>query len=70
MVIKTKETNENTTILLGLYYKQSIEIKYIHERLDTMGQRLGVMDQCLISVETKIDEHTQLLHEILKRLPT
>lgn len=76
MVTKTRETNENTTILLGLYYKQSIEIKDIHERLDTMdqrldtmGQRLGTVDQRLISVETKLDDHTQLLHEILKRLP-
>ena len=83
MVTKTRETNENTTILLGLYYKQSIEIKDIHvrldtmdqrldtvdQRLDTMGQRLGTVDQRLISVETKLDDHTQLLHEILKRLP-
>lgn len=66
MVAKTRETNENSTILLGLLYKQNIEIKDIHERLDTMDQRLSSIEQ---RMETKFDEHTKLLTQILERLP-
>ncbi len=86
-VLKIHETNENATMLLGLVYKQNIEIKSIHERLDTMDTRLdrmensldvmdnhlGTMDTRLDSIErrmeTKFDEHTKLLTQILERLP-
>jgi len=72
-VLKIQETHENAAMLLGLAYKQNIEIKSIHERLDTMDNRLDTMNNRLDSIEqrmeTKFDEHTKLLTQILERLP-
>lgn len=79
-VLKIQETNENAAMLLGLAYKQNIETKHIHERLDAMDNRLGTIDNRLDSIErrmeTKFDEHTKrfdrvenLLAQILERLP-
>ncbi len=82
-VQKIHETNENGAILLGLVYKQNIEIKSIHERLDAMDtrldtmynrldavdQRLGTLEQDVREVKTTQKEHTALLTQILERLP-
>lgn len=70
MVTKTRETNENSTILLGLYYKQSIEIKDIHKRLDTMDQRLDTMDQRLDTVDQRLGAMDQRLISIDQRMET
>lgn len=82
-VLKIHETNENATMLLGLVYKQGIEIKSIHERLDTMDNRLDTMGNSLDAMDNRLDtvehrlgtientlgEHTSLLTQILERLP-
>ncbi len=78
-----RETEENTTILLGVIRSQGQDIKRIvqhletiDERLGTMDERLGTMDEHLHSIdqrfnrlETTFDEHTTLLTQILARLP-
>ncbi len=69
MVAKTRETNENSTILLGLPYKQSIEIKDIHERLDTIEQDVRKVKTTQIEHTTLLHQQTALLTQILERLP-
>jgi len=50
-----RETEENTTIMLGVIRSQGQDIRRIFERLET--------------IETKLDKHTALLTQILARLP-
>ncbi len=69
MVAKTRETNENSTILLGLLYKQSIEIKDIHERLDTIEQDVREVKTTQVEHTTRFDRVENLLAQILERLP-
>jgi len=69
MVAKTRETNENSTILLGLLYKQSIEIKDIHERLDTIEQDVRDVKATQTEHTGLLHQHTALLTQILERLP-
>lgn len=57
-----RETNENTTILLGVIRSQGRDIKRITEQLDSIDTRLN-------SLETQITEQKDLLKEILSRLP-
>ncbi len=52
---RTQEIEENTTIMLGVMRSQGQDIRRIFERLET--------------IETKLDEHTALLTQILERLP-
>ncbi len=51
----TQEIEENTTIMLGVMRSQGRDNRKIFERLET--------------IETKLDEHTVLLTQILERLP-
>ena len=78
-----QEIDENTTIMLGVIRHQGQDIKRIFQRLETvdeslnaLNQRLGTVDESLNTVklhlnqfETKFDEHTTLLTQILARLP-
>ena len=78
-----QETNENTTIMLGVIRHQGQDIRRIFQRLETMDNRLETMDNRLETIEgrlntmeqhfdrleTKFDEHTTLLTQILARLP-
>ena len=71
-----RETEENTTILLGVIRSQGQDIKRIVQHLETIDERLGTMDEHLNSIEqrldrleTRFDEHTTLLTQILARLP-
>jgi predicted RNase H-like nuclease (RuvC/YqgF family) len=64
-----QEVEENTTIMLGVMRSQGQDIRKIFEQLDTVGERFD-------RLETKIDEHTRVLHghtnlltQILERLP-
>jgi DNA repair exonuclease SbcCD ATPase subunit len=75
-----QETDENTTIMLGVIRHQGQDIKRIVQRLETIDQRLNTIEQRLDQLETKVEqrldrletksnEHTELLHQILARLP-
>ncbi len=64
-----KETEENTTIMLGVMRSQGQDIRKIFQRLETMDEHLNTIEQRLDRLETKFDEHTALLTQILARLP-
>ncbi len=64
-----KETEENTTIMLGIMRSQGQDIRKIFQRLESMDDNLNTIKQQLNQLETKFDEHTTLLTQILARLP-
>jgi ABC-type transporter Mla subunit MlaD len=71
-----KETEENTTIMLGVIRSQGQDSRKIFQRLETMDEhlnsidgRMNTIEQHLDRLETKFDEHTALLTQILARLP-
>ena len=78
-----QEMDENFTIMVGVIRHQGQDIKKIFQRLETMdeslytlNQRLETVDKHLETIEqrfnqldTKSDEHTSLLSQILARLP-
>ena len=64
-----KETEENTTIMLGVIRSQGQDIRKIFQRLETMDEHLNTIEQPFDRLETKFDEHTALLTQILARLP-
>jgi ABC-type transporter Mla subunit MlaD len=71
-----RETEENTTILLGVIRSMGQDIKRmvqhletIDDHLGTVDERLGTIEQRFNRLETKSDEHTTLLTQILERLP-
>lgn len=57
-----RETEENTTILLGVIRDQGRDIKRVVERLDTIDARLSYM-------EDQFSEFKALLTDISARLP-
>lgn len=59
---RTQEIEENTTIMLGVMRSQGRDIRRIFESLETLNQRFD-------RLETKSDEQTTLLTQILARLP-
>jgi Tfp pilus assembly protein PilN len=64
-----REINENMTILLGVISSQDGDIKAIKEDVSSIKDRLEGVDQRLDRLETKSDGHTELLTQILARLP-
>ena len=78
-----QEMDENFTIMVGVIRHQGQDIKRIFQRLETMDESLSTVNQRLETVdeslntlkhqfnqlETKFDEHTSLLTQILARLP-
>jgi septal ring factor EnvC (AmiA/AmiB activator) len=71
-----RETEENTTIMLGVMRSQGQDIKRavqrletIDGRLETIDGRLDAMEQRFDRLETKFDEQTVLLTKVLARLP-
>jgi small-conductance mechanosensitive channel len=64
-----RETNENTTILLGVIRSQGHDIKRMVERLDTIDQRFNTVETRLDRIESTLGSHTTLLNQILERLP-
>ncbi len=65
---QNRKTDENLTILLGLVQTQSIEIKRIFTRLDTMEQRFDSVDSRLETIEQDMHESKNMLTQILERL--
>ena len=55
--------------MLGVIRHQGQDIKRIFQRLETMDESLVTLNQHLNQLDTKIDEHTSLLSQILARLP-
>ena len=71
-----RETEENTTIMLGVIRSQGQDIRRIFERLETIDSRLETIDEHVNAIERRLDrletkftEHTTLLTQILARLP-
>ena len=78
-----QEMDENFTIMVGVIRHQGQDIKRIFQRLETIDESLHIFNQRLETVdeslntlkhqlnqlETKSDEHTSLLTQILARLP-
>jgi DNA repair ATPase RecN len=71
-----QETDENTTIMLGVIRHQGQDIKRIVQRLEAIDGRLEIVDTRLHSIEQRLDrletlskEHTEILLQILARLP-
>ena len=64
-----RETEENTTILLGVIRSQGQDIKRIVQHLETIDERLETIDEKIDQLNTTLNEHTTLLTQILARLP-
>ena len=71
-----KETEENTTIMLGVMRSQGQDIRKIFQRLETVDSHLNNIEDRFSPLERKLDTHTALLNEhttlltqILERLP-
>src|SRR5258708_16456768 len=71
-----RETEENTTIMLGVMRSQGQDVRRIFERLETIDSRLETIDEHVNAIERRLDrlettftEHTTLLTQILARLP-
>jgi len=69
-VAHIRDTEENTTILLGVIRSQGQDIKRIFtrletidQRLETIDQRLETIDQGLGTIDQRLDAHTALLNE-------
>ena len=62
------EINQNLTILLGVAAGQEKDIKAIKENVSSIKDRLESVEQRLGRLETKFEEHTALLTQILARL--
>jgi len=71
-----RETEENTTILLGVIRSQGQDIKRIVQHIETIDERLETIDERLETIggnvdqlKTTLNEHTTFLSQILARLP-
>ena len=64
-----QEMDENFTIMVGVIRHQGQDIKRIFQRLETIDESLHTFNQHFNQLETKFDEHTTLLTQILARLP-
>jgi uncharacterized protein involved in exopolysaccharide biosynthesis len=64
-----QEMDENFTIMVGVIRHQGQDIKRIFQRLETMDESLNSLKHQLNQLDTKIDDHTTLLSQILSRLP-
>jgi hypothetical protein len=64
-----QEMDENFTIMVGVIRHQGQDIKRIFQRLETIDESLLSLKHHFNQFETKFDEHTSLLSQILARLP-
>src|SRR5690349_20651484 len=62
------EINQNLTMLLGVAAGQEKDIKAIKENVSSIRDRLESVEQRLGRLETRFEEHTALLTQILARL--
>jgi DNA repair ATPase RecN len=67
--VHIQEMDENFTIMVGVIRHQGQDIKRIFQRLETMDESLNALKDHFNQFETKLDEHTTLLTQILARLP-
>ena len=74
--LRYREISENETMLLGMFASMQKDVRTLQEdvsdikdSLTGMEQRLAHVEQRLARLETKTDEHTALLTQILERLP-
>jgi chromosome segregation ATPase len=65
-----QETEENTTILLGVIRHQGQDIKRIFQHLETIDARLDTTAQHLATMDQRLDTSEQHLATIDKRLNT
>ncbi len=63
-----RETEENTTILLGVIRSQGQDIKRIVQHLETIDERLGTIDERLGTVDERLGTMDEYLHSIEQRL--
>ncbi len=62
-----RETEENTTILLGVIRDQGRDIKRMVQHLETIDDRLDTLER---DMESRFDEHGKKLDQILLLLNT
>ncbi len=68
-----RETEENTTIMLGVMRSQGQDIRRIFERLETIDSRLETIDEHVNTMDSRletIDEHVNAIERRLDRLET
>jgi|SRR5579883_437956 uncharacterized protein with PhoU and TrkA domain len=63
-----RDVNETISILLGIVSSQDMDIKTMRESLADVKNDLGDVEHRLGRLETKVDENTALLIQILERL--
>jgi len=63
-----RETEENTTIMLGVMRSQGQDIKRAVQRLETIDERLETMDERLDAIEQRLNPVEQHLETIDGRL--
>ena len=62
-----RDTEENTTILLGVIRSQGQDIKRIFERLGRMAERQE-MNERFDTLASQLSDHTAMLAQILTKL--
>ncbi len=62
-----RDTEENTTILLGVIRSQGQDIKRIFERLGMMAERQE-MNERFDTLASQLNDHTAMLAQILTKL--
>ncbi|HEY6540714.1 MAG TPA: hypothetical protein VIZ18_07245 [Ktedonobacteraceae bacterium] len=60
------DITHNETMLLGMVIKQEENIREIKASLAALNEHLSIFEQ---NVNSRFDEHTTLLSQILARLP-
>ncbi|GCE26693.1 hypothetical protein KDA_21770 [Dictyobacter alpinus] len=58
-----QNVNHNTTMLLGLVYKQQIDISVMKSNLTIINQQIGEIKQDVKNLQIKSDQHTSILDE-------
>ncbi len=62
-----RDTEENTTILLGVIRSQGQDIKRIFDRLGMMAERQE-MNERFDTLASQLNDHTAMLAQILNKL--
>ena len=64
-----KETEENTTIMLGVIRSQGQDIRKIFQHLESIDEHMNTTDQHLGSIDKRLERVENMLTQILARLP-
>ncbi len=67
--LRYREISENETMLLGMFSSMQKDVRTLQEDVSDIKDSLVGVEQRLGRLETKFDEHTALLTQILERLP-